>query len=92
MNDYVEINKINKVKKHMYFPGVLVQRIHLPMKKCNSWSLGQEDHLRRERKPTPVFLPENPMNRGAGYSRGVARVRHDFTTKNKKKYKVSANK
>ena len=28
-------------------------------------SLGQEDPLEKGWQPTPVFLPENPMDRGA---------------------------
>ena len=40
-------------------------------------------HWRRKWQPTPVFLPGEPINRGAWQAtlHGVARVRHDLATK-----------
>ena len=49
------------------------------------WSLGGKDPLEKEMATTPVFLPGNPMNRGAWWATicGVAKVGHDLdlTTK-----------
>ena len=47
------------------FPGGSVYRIHLPVQETwvRSW-LGKIP-WRRKWHPTPVFLPGNPMDRGA---------------------------
>ena len=64
------------------------------------WSLGQEDTLRRERLPTPIFLPgESHAQRSlAGYSPwGCKKLRHDWATKynynpiENKKLKINNN-
>ena len=41
--------------------------VHLQCRRYRRWvpSPGQEDPLEKEIKPTPVFLPENPMGGGA---------------------------
>ena len=46
-------------------------------------SLGQEDPQRRKWQPTLVFLPGNPMDRGASQAKvhGITRVRHDLVTR-----------
>ena len=51
-------------------------------------SLGQEDPWRRKWQSTPVFLPGNPMDRGAWWAivQGSQRVGHDFATKQQKQY------
>ena len=46
-------------------------------------SLGQEDSLEEGMTPIPVFLPGNPVDRGAWQatqSLGSQRVRHDGAT------------
>ena len=64
------------------------------------WSLGQEDTLRRERLPTPVFLPGESHGEKslAGCSPwGCKKLRHDWSTKHNynpienKKLKINNN-
>ena len=48
--------------------------------RCNPWA--GEGPWRRKWKPTPVFLPENPMDRGAWRAtvHGLQRVKHIWAT------------
>ena len=49
------------------------------MQETQVWFLGGEDPLEKGMATTPVFLPENSMDRGA--LMGSQRVRHDWVTK-----------
>ena len=53
--------------------------------------LGLEDPAEQEWQPTPVFLPENPMDRGTWWTivHGVTRVRHKLVTKPPQTTKIS---
>ena len=53
------------------------------MQETRVGSLGREDPLEKQMQPTPVFLPENPMDRGAWRAtvhRTAERVRHNSGT------------
>ena len=57
-------------------PGWLSgKRIYLPAQETQVWSLGREDPWSRKWQPTPVFLHENSMDRGAWWApvRGVTK-------------------
>ena len=77
------IKLTSKVKKYMDFPGVLV----LKNPSANEEDAGLISGSGRSEMEThsSIFAWENPMSRGAGYSHGVARVGHDFTTKQQKR-------
>ena len=54
----------------MCFSGSSVVKNPLAVQETQVWSLGQEDPLEKEVQPSPVFLPREPMDRGAWRATG----------------------
>ena len=84
MNTLLSAQQFCKSKTALGFPGSSVV-MNLPAKQ-ETWvlSLGQEDHLERKWKPTPIFLPgkSHGQRNLAGYNLwGPKRVGHDLAAK-----------
>ena len=62
---YIHIYLSEYIPTHMGFPGVSVVKNLPAVQEMQVPSRGWEDTLEREWQPTPVFLLENSMDRGA---------------------------
>ena len=94
MYDYVEINKVNQRSKYMDFPGVLVLK-NPPTNAGDTGLISGSGRSPGEGNGNSLqyICLGNPVDRGAGYSHGIAKE-SDMTSplNNKKEIYVSANK